>query len=309
MMTGVESKPGWPAWRETALWLFCGLALVYLYGISGDAQSIGTSRGSAILWMVQRWSGSGGDLSHGWLIPLVSGYVIWLRREALRAAPRERDGRGLLLVVGCLLLHWIGYRSQLTRLSLLSLVGLTWAVPLYLYGYAFARHLVFPCSYLIFCIPLSFLDSVTVPLRRLMSVITAGLLNGLGISAVRHGTIIETQAGGGFLFDVADPCSGLRSLLAMTALTAVYAVLTQRTLLRRWILFLSAVPLAVLGNIVRILAIALLVQVADPEFALGFYHDYSGYLVFVVAILCMVAVGAWLRRERLLVMPWRERPA
>lgn len=286
--------------------------LVLLYGVNGNAQEPTVFGRSAIRWMVMRWSGAGGDLSHCWVIPIVSAVLVWRKRRSIAAAPKTPSHTGLLLVVLSLLLHWVGVRSQLTRLSLLSLVGLSWGVPYALYGAGVARLLLFPCAYLVFCIPLSFLNDIALPLRMIASSVATWLLNGFGIPAHRIGTAIYSQAGGGFCFDVADACSGLRSLLAMTALTAVYAYLTQRSLARKIVLFLLSAPLAMAGNIFRILAIGLVAQVFSMERALGLYHDYSGFLVFAVAILLMVWVGELLRinyREKLRQWKTRSRAA
>jgi exosortase len=278
-----------------------GLALVsitLLYGIQGNAQEADRLGSSTILWMVQRWSGSGGDLSHGWIIPLVSAYLIWRKRNQLAAAHKHPCVSGLVVVACALILHWVGFRAQLTRLSLLSMILVLWGIPLALFGRAFARQLVFPCAYLLLCIPLSFLDGITVPLRIFASTISTVLLNGLGIEAMQSGTAIYSRAGGGFNFDVADACSGLRSLLAMTALTAAYAYLTQDRLWKQWALFLSAVPLAMLGNIVRIVTIALIAVAFGTERAMKVYHDYSPFIVFAVAILAMTGIGRLLQRPK-----------
>lgn len=281
-----------PAWALAVL-LLATLAL--LFGVQGNAEEVAQHGRSAIVWMVKRWNGSGGDLSHAWAIPLVSAYALWLRRGALRQAAARPNRAGYLLVVAALLLHLIGVRAQLTRLSLLSMIGLLWAMPFTLYGWAVARLLLFPCAYLLFCIPFSFLDSITVPLRILASGAAAVLLNGLGIAATQAGTAVYSAAGGGFNFDVADACSGLRSILAMTALTAAYAQFTQRGWWRQWLLFLSSVPLAIVGNIVRIVSIALVAQFFGQERAMVVYHDYSAYIVFVTAISLMMGLGRVLR--------------
>lgn len=277
--------------RKILSWSIVAASLVYLFVFSGNAQSVESRGASAVFWMIGRWNGSGGDLSHCWMIPIASAYVIWRRRKSIVEAPRSPAVWATLGVAACFFLHWIGFRVQLTRLSLLALVGLTWFIPLTLYGFAFSRYLIFPCSYLIFCIPLSFLNGITVPLRSFMSMVTTGLLNGLGIAAVRSGTAIESMAAGGFRFDVADPCSGLRSLLALTAVTALYAALTQRTFWTQWALFLCAIPIAICGNIARILSIALVAQAFGQDVAIDYYHDYSGYVVFIVAILVLIAIG------------------
>jgi exosortase len=166
-----------------------------------------------------------------------------------------------------------------------------WALPLVFGGWKVARHFIFPCGYLLFCIPWNFLDALTFPMRLLSTAISAGLLNGIGIGVARSGTIIRSLSGGGVDFNVADPCSGLSSMLALLALTALYANLTQRTLLRQAVLFAVAVPLAIAGNVFRIGTIAVVAEFFSRDLALKLYHDYSAFLIFPVAILLMVAVG------------------
>jgi exosortase len=132
------------------------------------------------------------------------------------------------------------------------------------------------------------------PLRMLSAKMATGMLNAVGLFAMRHGSAIWVGPGGEGPLDVADPCSGLRSLLAMTALTAVYAYFTQKTLLKKWLLFLFSIPLAVFGNIARIATIALMSQAVGRDIALGLYHDYSGYILFTASIILMIAIGALL---------------
>jgi exosortase len=294
-------------WRMAALnrddYVRAGLAativamIFALFHFQGNTVEVNMFGRSALLWMTERWQDSisyGGDYSHGWLIPLVTGYILWLKRHELAAAPKSVSHVGLALVVTALLFHWLGAKGQQTRFSLLGLVILIWAIPFYLYGWRVAKLLVFPCSYLIFCIPLNFLDSLTFPLRIFATVISTALLNGLGIAAERSGSAIYSQAAGGFSFDVADPCSGIKSLLALTALTAVYAYFTQRTWWKKWLLFLSSIPLAIIGNIARITTVAIVAEAFGEKLALGLYHDYSGYVVFSVAIALMIALGSLL---------------
>ena len=112
------------------------------------------------------------------------------------------------------------------------------------------------------------------------------------------------MAAGGFSFDVADPCSGIKSLLAMTALTAVYAYFTQKTWWKKWLLFLSSIPLAIVGNVARITTVSFVAEAFGEKLALGLYHDYSGYVVFSVAIGLMIGLGSLLNLN---FMELRER--
>jgi len=275
--------------------LILGMIFVmfHLLGNTNDTKVYGRS---ALLWMVSRWNDSGialgsADYSHGWLIPAASLAIVWWKRKALAEAPRSVCWTGLLVVVLALLLHWVGARAQQTRLSLFALVVLSWGVPFYLFGWPTARILMFPCAYLLFCIPMNFLDSLTVPLRIYMTIAVNFLLNGLGFHYVRSGTALHSIQGG-FGLEVADPCSGIRSLTAMVAITAVYGYLTQPTLLKKWIMFLSAVPLALIGNMFRILTIALVSEAFGSELGAGLYHEFSGYVIFMaITIPLMVLFG------------------
>lgn len=281
--------------------------LFALFHFMGNAVETVQSR-SAFVWMIARWgdtiSYGGADYSHGKLIPLVSLFLLWYRRRDILSAPRAMNRSGLILIVSALLMHWMGAKMQQTRLSLFALVGLLWSIPFYLFGWQLAKQLLFPVAYLIFCIPLTFLDTISFPLRMFTTTAATAILNGIGVEAVQSGTSISSLAGGGFKFDVAAPCSGLRSLLAMTALTAVYAYMTQKTQLKKWILFMMSIPLAVAGNIARIITVALVAEAFGQQLATGLYHDFSGFIVFIVAITLMVNIGVALNVN--LSASWRK---
>ena len=235
------------------------------------------------------------DMGHGWIVPLFSAALIWRRRRDLAAAMGAPSWRGFACVLLGLFLFWVGVRGDQVRISQIALFWTLWSLSYAICGAAFARLMVFPVVFLLFTVPLSFLDIFTVKLRFLTSSLAAWLLNGIGIPVARSGTGLHCLAGEGFNLDVADPCSGLRSIFALSALTAAYAYVTQKTLLKKWILFLCAVPVAVLGNLVRIFSIAIVAKFCGQEVATGFYHDYSGYIVFLVGILAVMQIGAWLQ--------------
>ena len=288
----LEHKAGWIA---SVLIIAAGLVL-YLFGVTGNPEETLVYGRSAIGWMIGRWNWSGADMSYGWVIPFVSLAIIWQKRQAWRDAPKTVDWRGFWVVIIALGLYLAGLRIQQTRLVLCSLILILWGMPFFLLGRTIAGLLVFPCGYLVFCIPMTFVDGLTLPLRLISTTISSSLLNGLGIAVTRVGTAIHINAGAGFSLDVAHPCSGLRYLLAMVALTTAYAYFTQHTLLRRGILCVAAIPLAMAGNIVRIVMIALVGVWFGTDIALGFYHDYSGYVVFAVATFLMLWIGGVLRR-------------
>jgi EpsI family protein len=281
-------------WRKVMrsfLWLALAAGFVFLFVLNGNNEETASQGHSSFRWMVNRWLWAGTDMSHGWLIPLVSVCMAWLRRQDLIAAPRKVSLFGAGVVTFFCLFYLVGLRGQLTVIVLLSGIGLLWGIPLFLYGWPVGRILFFPCAYLVFAIPMTFMDYLTFPLRLVSSTVSVGLLNGLGIPVDQSGTAILVKVGSGLALDVAHPCSGLRYLLAMIALTTAYAYFAQTSAWKRVILCVSAIPLAMAGNIARITLIALVGLGFGQEFALGFYHDYSGYVVFAVATLLMLGVG------------------
>jgi exosortase len=270
-----------------------------MFHFVGNTTDTGAKGRSAILWMISRWSDSSismgnGNYSHGSLIFPVAIAIAWVKRKEIIMAEKRISKMGLAVIIGGVLIHYIGAKAQQTRLSLFGMVFIIWGLPFYFYGWQVAKRLMFPCAFLIFAIPFNFLDRLAFPLRLLAAHLSTGVLNGLGIKTILEGTTIKSSAGGGFVFGVEDPCSGLRSLLAMTALTAVYSFFTQRTTVKKLVLFVSAIPLAIIGNIFRITTIAIVAQAFGQELAGGLYHDYSGYIVFSIAIGLMVAFGAFL---------------
>lgn len=278
-------------------------ALFHFQGNSLDAKVFGRS---ALSWMTERWTDDiefGGDYSHGWLIPILSLYVIWHRRKAISAATKNISYTGLALVVASLFLHWLGMKAQQTRLSLFGLVGLTWSIPFYLFGWQVAKQLIFPCAYLVFCIPFNFLDSVTHPLRMFATHASSMLLNGIGIAVEASGARLHSLTPGGFDLDVADACSGIRSLTAITALTAIYANITQRTPWKQWLIFFLSIPLAIIGNIVRVFTTGIVAEVFGDDTAMHLYHDFSGFIIFMVVFVLLISAGSaldahWLKEKK-----------
>ena len=237
------------------------------------------------------------DMSHGWLVPIFSLYVLWTLRKEIREDVGAPSLWGFLACLPCIGAALVGSRGIQVRLEQVGFIGLCLALPWAFFGLRVAKRCLFPALFLLFTVPMSsYLDAITIHLRLFASGTAFVLLRGFGVDVVQQGTAIVSQGAHPFSVDVAEPCSGLRSIVALTALTAAYAWYTQPTWRRRAALFACAVPLAVLGNVMRVLSICLVAACANADFALGFYHDYSGYVVFIVAIACMVACGEVITR-------------
>ena len=283
------------------------LMAAVLFGLMGNSHDPDLYGPSILSWLVLQWLDPGSNAAHGWLIPVVSGYLVWRKRADLAQAARAQDLRGLFLILLLLVVYWVGYRSQQPRFGVVAFIGILWAVPLYLFGTAVARHLLFPCAYLAFAIPLGFLLPFTFQLRLASSALATGLLQGFAVPVSRHGTAILSSDGSFPPFDVADPCSGLNSLIALTALTAAYAYLTIRETRLRWLMFISAIPIAMACNMIRIAVVVLAARSFGRDVAMTIYHDYSGYIVFVGAVLLVMGIGSFLRSGK--VTRWLTRSA
>ena len=231
------------------------------------------------------------DMSYGWYVPVFSLYVVWSERRKIAESVGNPSIWGILLIVPFAFAGFLGVRGTQVRLEIVGfvgmLIGIVWAV----FGARTMRQILFPALFLLFCLPLhTYLDLVTIHLRLLAVSVAHGVLQGCGVEIVREGTMLLSPTGA-FSIDVADPCSGMRSLFAMMALTVGYSYFTQPTWIRRGLLFALAIPIAVAGNVVRVISIVAVAALCSSDFATGFYHDYSGYVVFLVAVFLMVVTG------------------
>lgn len=236
------------------------------------------------------------DMSYGWYVPIFSLYVVWSERRRIADSVGEPSWLGFFLMVPFAFAGFLGARGTQIRLEIVgfvgTLIGLVWAI----FGKRTMRQTLFPLLFLLFCIPLhTYLDLVTIHLRLLAVSVAQNVLQGCGVDAIREGTMLFSPTGS-FSIDVAEPCSGMRSLFAMMALTAGYSYFTQPTWLRRGLLFALSIPIAIVGNVSRILSIVLVAATCSSDFAMGFYHDYSGYVVFLVAVFLMVAAGGFITK-------------
>ncbi|OGC77774.1 MAG: hypothetical protein A2Z27_02640 [candidate division Zixibacteria bacterium RBG_16_50_21] len=235
------------------------------------------------------------NYSHGFLVPLVSLFLLWRKRKEFAHIPTQSTPLGLGAIAAGLFLLLVGTAGAeyfTVRLSFVILLfGLVW----YFGGTRLAKAVSFPIWYLILAIPIPYVIyfAAAFPLQVLGTKITTSLLHLIGLPCIRQGNIIHLQ---GYSLEVVEACSGLRSLVSLLALSGVYAYLTQKTTLKKLILFASAVPIALIANIFRIFITALGAYAISPKLAEDFLHELSGLLVFVVSFICMFVFGAILKR-------------
>ncbi len=273
--------------------------LFHIYGVSVWQGSIGDSLFS---WLYMMWSSESSDAvdySHGLVTPVISLWLLWRRRSDIQAAWSEAKphGFGIVLLAAAMLMHAAGLRMQIPHLSALAFILALWSLCWTFAGSRIARIAFFPLIFLVFAVPVGFLAHATFPLRMIGTVVSTWVLNGIGISTVRMGTAVVSTTGQGFALEVADACSGIRSIMALMALSAAYAYVFRRHWAARWFLFLMSVPIAAVANTGRIITIGIIARFFGQGVGMKMYHDYSGYLVFVLAVLLLVALNASLGKS------------
>ena len=235
------------------------------------------------------------NYSHGFLVPLISGYLIWRKRHDLAETEIAASRSGLFLVAAGLLIFIIGNAASEYFTVRFSLVVTIFGIVLYQYGRPVVSKIWFALLFLLFMIPIPYVlyFSVAFPLQLLVSKVTAFMLNLIGMTVVRQGNIINLP---NQTLEVAEACSGMRSLVSLLALGAIYAYMTQKKAPAKIILFLSTIPIAVVGNISRVFITALIVYTINANVTDEPIHSIMGASVFVVAIVLLFVFGAILRR-------------
>jgi len=248
---------------------------------------------AALLWLyapilrhlVGQWSHDP-NYSHGFFVPAFSLFVLWQDKNRWLSLPRKPSWFGLLilaLAVGILTAGVLGAELFLSRISFpLAIAGLVVLV----YGWNHLRAVVFPWLFLLFMVPIPNLvfNEITFPLQLLASKVAAVTLPVLGVPVLREGNVIQLPA---MALEIAEACSGIRSLMSLATLAVIYGYLLEPRTSMRVALALASIPIAVLANSSRIVGTGLLVQYWDPEKAEGFFHAFSGWLIFVVSLILL----------------------
>lgn len=255
-------------------------------------------------WILPAYSGmmtSIGDASqhmeYVWLVPLLSGVILWFRRKDILASiGRPEPWLALPFYLLAAVFLFLGFRGGQDRFVQTAAVLILLALPLTCYGRRTFTVVWFPILLLAFIMPIGFLDNFTVPLRRASVGVTSVLLNGLGIGVEQVGTAIYSTGTPHFKLDVADPCSGIRSIVALFVGTAAYGAFILRSVPRRWILFLSSVPIAFLGNILRLLLTAITSHMISQHAGM-MLHDNALFVVAPFYALCVFGLADRLKRK------------
>jgi len=295
---------------EAAAWAALSAGLIFLYAVFPYTYShmdhIVPITGAA--WHM--WTGFS-DFTHGMLVAPISLGLVYLKRRELARLPVAGSAWGLASLAVGLAFYLVGFLADVQYIGFFSVNFVVAGLILWFLGKEWMRAVAFPWLFLVFMWPMPFLDDIIAfPLRLIMSQSSHVVLSLLGIANSRVGTAVVSAAdpahglreGARFAVDVADPCSGMHSLFALLMLSALYAYFSLERTWQKWVLFLMAIPLAILGNMVRIILLTFGTLLWGSAFAIGsldqptFFHMAAGYFVFAVAIGGMIGIGWLLNR-------------
>ena len=300
--------------RRVVLW---GMpAVLVLLFLVWPYQQWDYARRESVLIGWGRWVSKQTDWQFCLLVPWLVGWLVWLRRDDLRRLPWQGSWQGLPVLGLGMFFYWVGYKANTGYPGFLAVQCVLAGFILLVAGAAWMRTLFFAWLFLFFTWPMQPLeDSVASPLRPQTAAMAAAVLNAVGVPAVNEGSALQSapdaehgvQIGDAFSLDVDAKCSGINSLFALMMISALLGYLALKRPRSRFILFVCAVPLAVAGNVVRLLLLVAGTKQFGSDFAVGrhigdhqemsMYHTFAGFAVFGIALAGMFAL-CWLFEGR-----------
>jgi exosortase len=275
----------------------------YLLQIAILLTSFMTLFGHTIAEMIRDWSVND-NYSHGFLIPIIAAYMIWQKKEQLSQLCTKPSNIGLLVIIFgmCIfIIGKIGAELFITRTAIvITVIGLC----IYFFGTRISMAVFVPLIYLMFMIPLPAIiwNKIAFPLQLLAAKLAMHCVQFIGIPLLREGNILHLP---NTTLEVVDACSGLRSLTSLLALSAAFAYIANTSTISKWLLFVSAVPIAILVNVIRLTVTALLAKNIGPGAAEGFLHNLSGLLIFILSLIIIYGLYLIVRKIEMRYRPNR----
>ncbi len=238
-----------------------------------------------IFKLIQDWQNNP-DYSHGFFVPLITAYLIWYKREEFAEIPIKPSNFGIILILLSLLFYIVAFTGAELFTMRFSMILVILSTIVFLAGWTYLKKLLLPILYLTFMIPLPAIiwNKIAFPLKLFATKIAVRVIQLIGITVYGEGNVIHLP---NTTLEVVDACSGLRSLTSLLALSAAFALISEHSRINKCILFLSAVPIAIATNILRLTVTAALSQRYGAEVTEGFLHESMGIMVFVVALVLL----------------------
>jgi exosortase A len=246
-----------------------------------------------VYWQVLRklvydWANDG-NYSHGFLIVPIALYLVWERRAKLQQITLRPTTFGLVVFVGSILVLLAGLLGAELFLTRISLLGVLIGIILFLLGWAHLRVLAFPLAFLLLMIPLPAIifNQIAFPLQLLASRAGEFAISSADIPVLREGNVLVLA---NTSLEVAEACSGIRSLISLLTLGIVFGYFADQRGWVRTVIALSTIPVAIISNGARVAGTGIAAHRWGPAVAEGFFHEFSGWVVFTVAFVLMLAL-------------------
>jgi exosortase len=241
------------------------------------------------------------DYTHAYFILPLSIWLTWRKRSEIKYISQEARlyKKNLfsfsILLLG-ILMFVFGWRQDYIFIQTLSLIPLLFGLTGYLYGMKMVKTLTFPILYLLLLVPPPFgiLDSITLPMRHSISVLTEKILLFSNYPISREGLLLKIGYNDIFM---GAPCSGFRSLITMFSLVLVYVYISKGSLTKKFVLASLIIPMALLGNLVRVITLCLITFYFGEETGQGFFHNFSGIVIFIITILGLIGAETLLETK------------
>jgi len=251
------------------------------------------------MWNAYNSKSPAADDGHGNLIPFVVLAILWWKRRELLAQPLASWWPGLLLIALALVLHVVGYVTQQPRISIVSLFTGLYGLTGLAWGPRWLRASFFPIFLFGFMVPLgSLTEAVTFPLRLMVSKLVAAICQHLlAIDVVCEGTRLFKMPAQ-YEYEVAAACSGIRSLVAISAVAIIYAFMAFKGPWQRLLLVAAALPLSVIGNTFRMLSIVIAAEWSGQQAGVAVHESWFWSLLpYIPAIFGLIFLGRWLEKK------------
>jgi exosortase len=254
--------------------------------------------------LLVEWS-TNDDMGHGFFVPLISAFIVWQRREELMAIQPRPNWWGLVVVAlgaAQLLVATLGVELSTARSAfVITLIGSVWLLG----GTQMLKKLAFPLFLLFFMIPIPAViyNQITFPLQKVASWLAENALMAIDIPVLREGNILDLP---NQRLSVVEACSGIRSLLSLTFLALVYGYFFETNRWIRVVLFFATIPIAILANGCRVTITGILTQ-WKPELAEGFFHESTGWVIFMIALAFLIVFHQFLVRTTRFIESRRSR--
>ena len=228
-----------------------------------------------------------GNYSHGFLIVPIALYFVWERREKLKTAPVNPSWLGLVSIVGGLVILLAGLWGSELFLSRVALIPVLAGFVLFVFGWAHLKILAFPIAFLFLMIPIPAIifNQIAFPLQLQASRFGEWAIATAGIPVLREGNVLVLAH---TTLEVAEACSGIRSLVSLITLGIVYGYFMDTRTWVRMLIVAAAIPVAIIANGARVAGTGMAAHWIGPEAAEGFFHEFSGWIVFLFAFLMIL---------------------